>query len=151
MKKVVAAIVGGLSSVVMCAGVAVAAPAAPTAAASRPPVVYSGPNWQGPQVRPAHFYTITGDSSEWLNTKHWRHWSSTSAFSAGQFAYRSCFGSCDKFKVVRAAITLWRVRAHHGRGYFTRLRWVYKLKGHRHTVVAHFAPHDRGVLWIRQH
>ncbi len=168
MHKLVTAAAAGIAAVLTtvglsCVGLAPAgaapAGAAPAAhplaqaiarpaAAAKVPVVYSQPNWMGPQVKPAHFYDITGDSSEWLNTPHWKHWNDTSAYSVGQYAYRSCFGSCDKFKTVRAKITLWRVRAHGNTLYYTRLKWVYVLKHHRHVVVAWFNP-PGPLLWVR--
>jgi hypothetical protein len=100
-------------------------------------------------VRPKHFYDITGDSSEWLNTPTWKSWNATTAFSVGKYAYRSCFTSCDRFKTVTADITLWRVRLHNKTPYYTRLKWVYVLKHRKHTVIAWFSPHSRAVLWIR--
>jgi len=149
MKKVITAIAAGFASVLACVGAASAAQAQPAPRIAHPPVVYSQPGWRGPQVKPRHFYDITGDSSEWLNTASWRYWTGVSASSAGRYGYRTCFGSCDKTRTVPAAITVWRVRSHHGRRYFTRLRWVYKIKGHQHTVVAWFDPTGRAVLWVR--
>ncbi len=155
MNRILAAVVAGSAAVlaglsaVPAASAASAASAAPAASVIKKPVVYSQPNWGGPQVRPRHFYDITGDSSEWLNTPTWKHWNGTSAYSVGKYAYRSCFGSCDKFKTVTADISLWRVRAHGNTLYFTRLKWVYVLKHHRHVVVAWFSPHSRAVLWVR--
>jgi hypothetical protein len=160
MRKFLTTVVGGSAvaatwlSAAPIASAQVAAPAqvahAQVAAiASKPPVVYSQPNWAGPQVRPMHFYDITGDSSEWLNTPSWKHWNGISAYSVGKYAYRSCFGKCDKFKTVTADITVWRVRAHGNTLYYTRLKWVYVLKHHKHVVIAWFSPHSRAVLWIR--
>lgn len=160
MKRVLTAALAGSAAVLTslsAAAIANAQTAAPAAqavsaeSAAKKPVVYSQPDWAGAQVRPKHFYDITGDSSEWLNTPGWKHWNGTSAFSVGKYAYRSCFGSCDKFKTVTADISLWRVRAHGNTLYFTRLKWVYVLKHHRHVVIAWFSPHARAVLWVRHH
>lgn len=95
-----------------------AAPAVSTPAVKKP-VVYSNPNFANPQVKPKHFYDITGDSSEW------------------------------RYKKVTADITLWRVRVHRNTLYYTRLKWVYVLKHHKHTVIAWFHPHARPIVWIR--
>jgi hypothetical protein len=156
MRKILTALVTG-SAAVLTSLVAVSLSAVPASAASasaapavKKPVVYSQPNFGGPQVKPKHFYDITGDSSWWLNTPTWKSWNGTMAFSIGKFAYRSCFGSCDRFKTVTADITLWRVRLHNKTPYYTRLKWVYVLKHHKHTVIRWFSPHSRGVLWIRQ-
>ena len=149
MRRILTALVTGSAAALTCLGAAPLALAAPVAPAAKTPVVYSQPNFAGPQVKPKHFYDITGDSSQWLNTPSWKHWNATSAYSVGKFAYRSCFGSCDKFKTVTADITLWRVKKHHDTLYYTRLKWVYVLKHHKHVVIAWFSPHSRAVLWIR--
>ncbi len=162
MKKILTVLAAGSAAALTCLGAAPlasaevvaqhAAHAVPSVAAApavKKPVVYSQPNFAGAQVKPKHFYDITGDSSQWLNTPSWKHWNGTSAYSVGKFAYRSCFGSCDKFKTVTADITLWRVRTHRNTRYYTRLKWVYVLKHHKHTVIAWFSAHSRAVLWIR--
>ncbi len=163
MKKLLTALVTG-SAALTCLGAAplasaqavahhaaaahAAAPAVNTPVV-RKPVVYSNPNFANPQVKPKHFYDITGDSSEWLNTPTWKHWNGTSAYSVGKYVYRTCFASCFRYKKLTADITLWRVRVHRNTLYYTRLKWVYVLKHHKHTVIAWFHPHARPIVWIR--
>jgi len=126
--------------------------AAAPASASSLPVVYGGfglhSNFVHPKVRPTLIAGLVQDGSQWLTTRSWRRWSSTSAMATGKLHYRSCWGSCMRFKTVRASISLWRVRIHRGTRYFTRLRYRYRLGGKRYVVTRSF--HGKADLppWI---
>jgi hypothetical protein len=148
MKKVVIAVAAGFAVVVTSFGPAFAATAHPSGPAIvRPVVVYSQPGWHAPQVKPAHFYDLTGDSSWLLKTPKWKSWTRTTAFSVGQFGF---ILTTLHLKWVKAYITLWRVRSHGNRRYFSRLKWVYWYKGHNHTIVRWFAANGAGgVLWVK--
>jgi hypothetical protein len=146
MKKVVIAVATGFTALFTCIGPAVAASGQTAAPAIVRPVVYTQPGWHAPQVKPAHFYDLTGDSSWLLKTPKWRSWTRTGAFAVGKFGF---IVRTLTLKWVTADITLWRVRAHGTRLYFSRLKWVYWYHGHRHTIIRRFAANGpAGVLWV---
>jgi hypothetical protein len=139
MKRVLAGAAIAVAAALGAAGTAI------PASASAVPVVYEGMFYQPAHVAPHGIAEVLSGAtgSLYLTTTRWSHWSSTSAHStSGRLVWRSCWGNCFGMKSAPATQTLYVVRSHNGRRYFSRCRFVYRYHG-THTVVANYT---RG-LW----
>jgi hypothetical protein len=123
-----------LAAVVILAGIGLTSV---TASASRLPVAYgvpyghAGSNFVHGQVRPVGDLTWTGDGSAWFIIHSYSRWSGSSARASATVHVRSCWGSCFRYKTEHAALRFYRVRAHDGQRYFTRLHFslAHKVAG----------------------
>jgi hypothetical protein len=79
-------------------------------------------------VRPTGLLVWTGDGSAWLVIHSYSSWSSTAASGSATVHVRSCWGSCHRYKTEHTSLRFYRVRAHDGQPYFTRLRFSLQHK-----------------------
>jgi len=119
------------------ATVTVTGQAAVPASASSVPVVYgvpdghAGSNFVHGKVRPAGTLMWTGDGSAWFRIHSWSSWSAKGAWGSATVHVRSCWGNCFHYKTEHTTLHFYRVRTHHGQGYFARLHFhlAHKVAG----------------------
>jgi hypothetical protein len=133
MKRVLAG-----AAIAVAAALGAAGTAIPASASTRP-VVYEGMFWAAPHIAPHGIAEAFGaDASIYLVTSRWSHWAASSAHStAGTIVWRSCWYSCMTDKSAPATQSLYNVRTHNGRRYFSRLRIEYHYHGW-HVLVADY-------------
>jgi hypothetical protein len=133
-----AALVGGAA--------ATAAPASASASAARV-VVYGvplgrdGSNIIHPKVRPTGLLEWAADGSHYFIIHTWRTWSPAGASGSATVHFRSCWGSCMRYKTAPVTLRFYRVLRHGGTRYFTRLHFTlaHKVKGIRSGTLR-FSP-----------
>jgi hypothetical protein len=133
-------LLAGLAAATFATG-ALAMPAA-AAASTRAPVVYQYA-WGHAHVRP-HYLAFGGTSNVLLKFRSWNRWGSHRATTTHATLWvNQCQPNCarGKYRKYPATAALSRVRRHHGRPYFTRLRFTLKRTGK--TLRARFT-----TLWF---
>jgi hypothetical protein len=118
-------------------GVAVAAARAPVALPAlraRPrPVAYDCLGWHGGQVR-APTVAISCFGTVVVTVTSWAYWTGVSARSArASLGIDTCKPTCEAGRIRKYAATVifYRVRAHDGVRYYSRLRLRYRHSGER--------------------
>jgi hypothetical protein len=147
IRKIVTAGVAALALGGMAASTATAATTTTRLAASqasKTTVDYVYDSFRHPRVRP-HGITayLSGDGSLYLTTSSWNGgWGRAAAYGAGWLHWRTCWGSCHRYKSVFVYEALYGVRTHKGQPYFARLKVTYTIHGQTHSVVQRYS----GVL-----
>jgi hypothetical protein len=98
----------------------------------RLPVAYNGlDGWKHGRARLAVIYV--GGTTAFLRTRHWAHWSGTSASTRGTLWVDNCQPDCASghFRRYPAQVTLSRVAERHGVRFFSRMRLRYQHAGPR--------------------
>lgn len=140
------ALAGGLS--------ATTAPASASTAAIRVvvygvPLGHDGSNFVHPRVRPTGLLDWAADGSHYFIIHTWRTWSQAGATGSATVHFRSCWGSCMRYKAAPVTLRLYRVRRHDRQWYFTRLRFTlaHRVRGIRSGVLR-FSPRGLPAWYV---
>jgi hypothetical protein len=140
-----------VATVAVLAGVGCASPAVlspPSASASSLPVMSGSIGWHDTYVRPQAIYFGAGGNL-FVRPVHWRSWTQVSAYGQGTRWANQCIPTCAQGTYLKspASLTMWRVRWHHHRRYFSRMtmRWT-TGNGVRHLHLYRWGNPDGGTI-----